>query len=518
VGIQGDIWKDICYGWRLLRRDFGFSCLAVLILALGIGASTSVFSVVNAVLLHSLPYRNSQELVDLEEFSPSGDSELVSPATFEEWTKQCDAFQGLASDAPKFYALSGGGDPDEVWVSRVSTNLFDLLGGRAALGQTFWSSSEDDVVLSDHYWRSHFSSKVDVVGKTIVLDGKPFITIGVMPPDFYFREPNIDMWIALTPSRLGEIGRDAEVLSVVGRLKSTLTIQAAQAELSTIDGRSSKNVTDSHERQNSRVRPFRGRTSEYVKPILFALLGAVTCTLLIASPNVTNMFLAQGSIREGEMAVRAALGAGRWRLIRQLLLESIMVAGTAGLLGVLLAKLSLHFIISLVPKFAPIPAGGLDQIRLSIPVLTFAGILTIAVGMLVGLIPALRGSGPDLNSVLKKKAGRGLGVGAARLQGVLVTSEIVLALVLLIGAGLMVRSFHRLESTYPGFTSENVLTVRMPLPTFKYGQGPQSVLYYEELLQRLGRLPGVSSLGLVNNLPLSGFQTSGTFARRGSDC
>src|SRR3989475_749279 len=506
-----DFFEDLRYGLRMLAKNPGFTAVAAITLALGIGTTTAIFSVVDAVLLHPRPYQNPSQLVAIRETSPEGEQSGVSVGDFANWEEQTQSFQGMAAYEPwEFHTLTGGGQPDEVWASPVSVNLFHLLGINAVLGRTFLSNESQALVLSREYWRSHFSSDPKVIGKTLVLDGKPYAVVGVAPPDFEFPKPNTQMWIPLTFSAADKNDHEHRSLSVIGRLKAGVNLKRAQTEMDTVANRVATQYPKTDAGWSAAIEPFRSQeVGGVLRAAVLALLGAVVFVLMIVCANVASMLLARGASRHGEMAIRAALGAGRSRLIRQLLAESVVLAGAGGAVGVALAWSGLSIIVNLVPKYNLIETQGVHRIAISLSILGFTAALSLLTGIAVGLLPALRVSNLNLNESLKER-GRTSGSGSRRtgLQRALVVSEVALALILLVGAGLMIQSFQRLENAPTGFNPDHVLTVRVPLAKYKYSQGTQSANFYREVLQRVKAIPGVKSVGMANNLPFTGFHTS----------
>src|SRR5437016_4407385 len=463
------LWQDLHFGLRMLRKNPGFAAIAVLTLALGIGANTAIFSVVDSVLLHPASYAKPSELVDINEVGPetaAGAINEVSPGDFIEWQKQAQAFQGIAAyQRWEFHALTGTGEPDEVWAVPVTTNLFSVLGVNTIRGRTFAENETQAVVLSYQYWESHFSSDPNVIGKALALDGKSYTVLGVAPADFEFPRANTQVWVPLTFSAAESADHAHRTLSVIARLKSGVTLRQAQAVMDIV-------------------------------------------SLLIVGANVASMLLARGTTRQGEMAIRAALGAGRLRLIRQLLVESVLLAGAGGVGGLMLARSGLRMIVSLVPKYNLVETESVHHISMNLTAFAFTAALSLLTGAAVGLLPALRVSSLNPSESFK---GHGrtsaAGAGGSRLQRVLVVSEVALALVLLFGAGLMIQRFERLETAPTGFNPDHLLTVRVPLMSYKYSR-PQSADFYREVLARIQAIPGVKSVGMANNLPFMGFHLS----------
>jgi putative ABC transport system permease protein len=508
------LWQDLRFGLRMLLKNPGFTVVAVLTLALGIGGTTAIFSIVDAVLLHGTPYHNPAQLVEIGAKSPQGEGESVSAGDFTAWQAQSQAFEGLAAyERWEFRVLTGAGEPDEVWASPVSTNVFHLLGVNAIIGRTFAENETLVVVLSHEYWHSHFAADPKIIGKTLALDGKPYTVIGVAPADLEFPEPNTQVWVPLTFSAAEKNGHEHSSLGVIARLGAGVTLKQAQAAMDLAARRLAMQYPKTNAGWSVIVKPFKGlEIGSVLRSAVWALLGAVVFVLLIVCSNVTSMLLARGTTRQGEMAVRAALGAGRLRLIRQLLVEGMLLAGAASVAGLVLASWGLAMIVSLLPKYSLIEIPALHRISINLPVLASTVVLSLLTGIVVSLLPALRVSSLNLSEPLKQR-GRTSGTGArgSRVQRALIAAEVALALVLLVGAGLMIQSFKRLETAPTGFNPEHVLTVRVPLVSYKYAEGRQSAAFYRGVLERIQAIPGVKSAGMVNNLPFTGFGTTVDF-------
>jgi putative ABC transport system permease protein len=505
--------QDVRYGLRQLRRNPGFTAVAIITLALGIGATTAIFSVVDAVLLHGTPYQNPDQLVQIGAKSPQGEGNSVSMGDFNDWREQSQVFQGMAAyKRSEFYTATGVGDPDEVWASPVSSNLFHLLGVDANLGRSFAADETQAVVLSHDYWHSHFSSDPKIIGKTLVLDGRPYTVIGIAPSDLEFPAPNTQMWIPLVFNADARNDHEHHSLDVIARLKPGVTAMQAQTAMDVVSRRLAMQYPKMDAGWRALVEPFKGQeTAGVLRAAILALLGAVVLVQMIVCTNVASMLLARGTARRGEMAVRAALGAGRLRLIRQLVVESVLLAAAAGVGGVMLARSGLAVIVSLVPKYNLVETQALHHISMNLAVFGCAAVLSLLTGIGVGLLPALRASRIDISDWLKEHGRAAAGARGTRLQSALVTCEIALALVLLVGAGLMVQSFRRLAATPTGFDPDHLLTVRVPLVKYKYSQGPPSAAFYGAVLRRIEAIPGVKSAGMANNLPFTGFHVSLAF-------
>ena len=506
--------QDVRYGLRMLAKNPGFTAVAIVTLALGIGATTAIFSVVDAVLLQSARYANPAELVEITEKGPRtapGEFNEASTGDFTDWQQQAPVFQGLAAyEQWEFHALTGVGEPDEVWVSPVTANLFRVLGVRADRGRTFASDETQTVVLSHQYWESHLSADPKIIGKALALDGEPYTVVGIAPADFQFPAASTQMWIPLTFNAADRTNHEDRGLSVIARLNPRVTLPQAQAVMDTVAARLGVQYPKTNAGWSARVSRFKGPdVGGDLRAAIFALLGAVVFVLLIVCSNVASMLLARGATRHGEIAIRAALGAGRLRLIRQLVAESVLLAVAAGAAGLLVAHSGLAVIVNLVPKYNLVETQALHSISMNLTGLGFAAAISLVTGIAVGLLPALRVSSLNIGESLKEHGRTSeAGTRGARLQRVLVVSEVALALVLLVGAGLMIQSFERLESAPIGFNPDHVLTVRVPLLQYKYSPGPQSANFYRAALGRIKAIPGVESAAMANNLPFTGFHVS----------
>jgi putative ABC transport system permease protein len=498
------LWQDVRFAFRMLARSPGFTAVVVLTLALGIGTSTVIFSVVETVLLRGTPYRNPGRLVEIAAQGPKGEGDL-SPAEFDDWQTQRASFDDFAAYIRwEFRVLSGAGDPDEVWVSQVSTNFFHLLGVPPFMGRAFAEDETQAVIVSQRYWRSHFAGDPKILGKTLALDGKPYTVIGIAPAGLEFPDVESQMWVPLAFSAAQKADRDRRALQVVARLRPGITVKQAQASADVEARRLAAQYPKTNADWSAIVKPFQGwKVGGALLSALWALLGAVFFVLMIVCSNVTSMFLARGTTRQGEMAVRAALGAGRWRLVRQLIVESFLLAGVAGVAGLVLAWWGIGTIVRILPKYSLIETPVLYQVAINLPILAFAMALSLFTGIVVGLLPALRISHLSLDESLKER-GRtsGRGPKELHLQRALIVFEVALTLVLLVGAGLMIQSFQRLSAAPTGFQPDHVLTARVPLVKYKYAEGPPSVAFYQSILERIQAIPGVRCAGMVNNLPL----------------
>jgi putative ABC transport system permease protein len=504
----------------LLKRP-GFTIIAVLTLALGIGANTAIFSVVNAVVLRPLPYAAPDRLVMIWETMPGNDKRWVAPGNFVDWQKQNQSFEQIAAYANTSLTnlnLTGATEPEKLTGVAVTMNIFSTLGVEAALGRTFLPEDEQReggrvVVLSDGLWQRRFGADPNILGQAITLDDKSYIVIGVMPQGFRFPVQS-EIWIpggrgsAVPPSLMAQfpdsdlsIERDVHIYSVVGRLKPSVTLAQAQAEMTTISGRLSEAYPDTNSGLGVNTIPLHQQIVGGVSSILYILLGAVAFVLLIACTNVANLLLAHATQRERELAIRLALGAGRFRLIRQMLTESLLLSLTGGALGLLIAMWGVDLFIGLSPGDIP----RLNEVGVDGRLLGFTLFISLLTGIGFGLLPALQATRLDPQNALKEggsKATEGLRRRGAR--NLLVVAEIALAQVLLIGAGLLIMSFVRLQAVDPGFNPSNLLTARVSLSVAKYSDRAKKMAFYDQVLERLRAIPGARSAALVMNLPLSG--------------
>jgi predicted permease len=501
------LWQDIGYGVRMLRRNPGFTLVTVITLALGIGANTAMFSVVDTVLLRPLPYTDPDRILAVwEDARIHGFARNhIAPANYFDWTEQNHVFDGMAAFIEHSFNLSGGGEPERVEAMRVSASLFSVLGVSPVLGRSFLPeedqpSGERVIVISHGLWQRRLGGDAKPIGQTLTLNGKPYTIVGVMPPRFYFPSRDVEIWFPMAMETDEASGRGDHYLRVVARLKPGTSIEQAQAEMDTIAARQEEQYPQTNEGLGVSLVSLHESFVGSTRPALLILLGAVGFVLLIACANVANLLLAQSATRQKEIAVRAALGASRMRLTRQLLTESVVLAMLGGTGGVLLASWGVGALASLVPQtLAPVDGVGVD-----LRVLCFTLIISILTGAIFGMAPAIQLSKPDLNGSLKE-GGRGTaeGPGGNRLRSLLIVSEIAISMVLLVGAALMITSFARLRGVDPGFRSDNLLTMRMILPTERYPRLEQRRAFYDQVLQRVRALPGVESAGMISFLPVT---------------
>ncbi len=467
------LWKDFLYSLRILRNRPMFTAITALSLALGIGANTAIFSVVNAVMLRPLPYREPERLVMLWEHNlKSGrDRGRVAPDNFFEWRNNNRVFEEIAAVAAHDQkTLTGAGEPEQVRLHQVSANFFPLLGVRAALGRVF-SPQEDRphtvgekeqphgdrvIILSHGFWQRRFGGDVGALGKTVHIDGEGHTVIGVLPPGFRFIDQPADVWtpLGLDPAKAYFAATFGRFLWAPARLKAGVTLEQAREEMKVIAGQTQQKIPSLNTGFGVNVLPFDKQVVGDIRKALLTLFGAVGFVLLIACANVANLHLAQSAAREKEIAIRASMGASRLALIRQLLTENIVLAALGGGLGLLLAFLMVRLLVALGPTNIP-RLSELEALPLDVSVLGFTLIISALAGIISGLVPAWHASKLDLNEMLKD-GGKGVmsSERGARLRSVFVVAEIALALVLLIGAGLMIRSFLRLQATDPGINPQ----------------------------------------------------------------
>ncbi len=499
--------NDFRYGVRVLARRPWFTAVAVLTLALGIGANTAVFSLVSAVFVRPLKYREAERLVMVwevvERLGFARDNPAV--ANFADWRSQNRVFEDMAATRHLTYDLTGGGgEPEKLLALGVGANFFPLLGVEPALGRAFHADEDRPgaprvAVLGHGLWQRRFGGDPGVVGSELLLDGEKYTVVGVMPRGFQFDTAGVDLWtpIAFTPEQLAE--RGIHYLSVVARLRPGVTIEQADADVKAITARIAAAYPDEAGGVGASVIPVREYLAGGSRASLLMLLAAVAMVLLIACANVAGVLLSRAAARRREIAVRAALGASRWRIVRQLLAESVLLGGAGGALGLLLALWAFAFLGQLVP-------AGMREMaepRLDFSVLCFTLLVSLLAGVVFGLAPALQASKTDLNDALKQAGGRGGAGEGRRLRGAFVVSQVALSLVLLVGAGLLFQTLQRLREQYTELRPESVLTVRTQLAENRYGEPARRAAFYDEVLSRVRSLPGVVAAGYTTAVPLT---------------
>jgi putative ABC transport system permease protein len=521
------LWQDLRYGARMLWKRPGFTLMAILTLALSIGANTTIFSVVNSVLIRPLPFPDPDRLVLLWEtrLDNPGSLNIVSAPNYLDWQQRNSVFESMAmfDSAGKGYNLSGGSDPERVSGVRVSWSFFETLGVRPRLGRSFLPEEETFgkhrvVVLSDGLWRSRYGADPTLVGQTIKLDSEDYTVVGVMPPSFEFQfwSDRRQLWVPIYYTE-GDHERGSHSFVAFARLKPGVTLAEASAEMDTIGRGLAQAYPQANAGKSALVMPMGEYGQKYYRATWLALLGAAGFVLLIACVNVANLLMARGAARQREFAIRLALGASRWRTIRQLLTESLLLAVAGGFSGILVALWSSSLLVTILPgDLKAIPFRPLGGLPLDFSVLLFTWAITGLTGVLFGLGPALILSRHHVGDTLQE-GGRGASRGGGPgLRQALVVTEIALALIVLTGAGLMIESMGRLLKVAPGLDPENVLTLNMSLPQENlYYSPPAHPRFAAELAERVGRLPGVVSVSAISHLPLGGGQAGRGFTIEG---
>ncbi|MFY9553402.1 MAG: ABC transporter permease [Blastocatellia bacterium] len=498
--------QDLRYGIRMLLKNPGFALVAVIALALGIGANAAIFSVVNTVLLRPAPYEDPDRLMVLTENKPPKFPEFsVSPGNFLDWQKQNTVFEKLtAINGAAFILVGEGAEPERIRGARVSAGLFDMLGVNPIHGRTFLEEEdqpghENVVILSTALWKRRFAADPNVISQPITLSGTSYTVIGIMPPSFGFPDRETDLWTPVAFTARDAQAHGSHYLSTIGRLKPGVTTEQARTEMNAIALRLSEQYPDTNAGWGINILPMQEHAVRDIKPALLMLLGAVGLVLLIACANVANLLLARATSRQKEIAIRTALGASRGRVARQLLTESVLLALIGGAVGVLLAQWGIGSLLALAPQDLP----RVKEVTLDVSVLGFTLLVTLVTGVIFGLVPALQSSRPNLNETLKE-GGRGTTGGHHRVRAGLVITEVAMALVLLIGAGLLIRSFYRLQQVNPGFNASRALAVTVSLPGRKYPQPEQRSAFFTQLIEKISALPGVVAVGASQTLPIQG--------------
>jgi putative ABC transport system permease protein len=502
-------WQDLRFGFRQLLAKPGFAAIAILSLALGIGANTAIFSLLDAVLLRPLPFHDPDRLVMVwEDATRVGfPRNTPAPANYADWKAQNRVFEDMAAVNWRSYNLTDEGEPEKVEAQGVTANFFPLLGVKPELGRVFTEEEDQPgrsnvALISYGLWQRRFGGDPALVGKEILLDGQKRTVIGVAPPGFQFLSKETGLWVPMAFSPQELANRGSHYLTVVARMKPGVTLQEARADVAAITQRINRDnpVSWSGFEIGSVVISMREQLAGDARQALLVLLVAVGFVLLIACANIANLLLSRGAARYREIALRAALGAGRHRIVRQLLTESVLLAVAGGATGLLFAWLSFSFLKQIIPDAMSLNAG----VRIDAKVFGFTLLLSLLTGIIFGIAPALQAAKVDLNEALKQGGGRaGAGAGHHRLRGALVVIEVAMALVLLVGAGLLIQTFLRLRALDIGVNPENVLTLRTALPRNKYGELPKRDAFYQQVLERVRALPGVISAGYTTAAPLT---------------
>jgi len=504
-----NIWQDLKYGFRVLRKNPGFAAGAIVVLALGIGANTAIFSVVNAVLLRPLPYRDPGRIamiyhVPPQKSFPGAKIFAVSPANYLDWQAQSSVFDAMSTFHPTTMTVTGKDQPEAASGMVVSSGFFQVLGTTPIMGRTFTPEEDTDghgnvVVLSYPFWQSHFGADPKVIGKSLTFNGQPYSIIGVMPAHFQFFYQG-QYFVPLGWTDQDRAVRNNHNYLVIARLKRGVSLQQAQAEIDTISTRLEQAYPEDDKGWGATIVPLREDLVGDVRPALLVLLGAVAFVLLIACANVANLVLAKTLGRRKEIAIRTALGANWQRVIQQMLAETLLLAAAGGAFGLLVAHAGIALIVAFFgDKLPQTGAVGLD-----IEVLGFTLAISILAGVIAGLAPAWRLARTNVNKALKQGTGRTDVDSTGRAtRNILIVCEVGLSLVLLIGAGLMIRTLWALHNVKPGVDPHNVLTFRVTLPREKYPKPEQQLNFYKQLVERTRSLPGVESVGTIDALPFT---------------
>lgn len=516
------LWQDLRYGARLLRTRPGFTAIIVIILALGIGATTAVFSVVNSVLLRPLNYPAADRIVTVWEDHTRRQGparEWTSPTGVQDWREQgSQVFSHIAAVNSWPATLTEAGEPEVLAGASVSSEAFAVLGVQPFLGRAFTEEEDQTnaakvIVLGHSLWQRRFNGDPAIVGKAVRLNGESYTVVGVLPEGLQLPIiTNAEIWRPIRPTFNPGCQRGCYTLRVIARLQDGVTLERARTEMSAVGARIAQQFPESNKDVGVTIVPLQEFFVGDLRPALFVLLAAIALVLLITCANVANLLLSKAVAREREMAIRAALGAGRRQIVRQLLSESLLLALLGGGLGVL----SAYWLVELFQAIAPTGTPRIDEVRIDGRVLLFSLGVSLLTGLLCGLVPALQAARGDLNQMLRESgAGNKMSSGGGRVRSVLVVAEIAIALVLLIGAGLLMRSFVRLQSVDPGFRPTSALTVRVGLPLTAYPKREQVGIFYQQLQEKLQAIPGVQAVAFSSTLPMAGIDTDTGFQIEG---
>ncbi len=517
---MGEFLSDLKYGWRALRAKPGFAFAAIVALALGIGANSAIFSIVHTVLIQPLPYKSPEKLAMIwHEYKDMNlPQATLSVPAYIEYRDHVDAFESVAAGMNFSANLTGSGEPERVAGARITSNFLKTIGVAPAQGRDFLAEedapgSERVVIISNGLWQRRFGSDKSIVGSTISLNGEAHTVVGVLPAGFMFFRP-VDLYkpIAFTQEQKDPSNHGFEFLIGVARIKDGVSLAQARASLEADVAGLRKQYYDSN--WGAFMRPLLEEVAGDTRPMLYVLLAAVGCLLLIACANVANLLLARGTSRQKEMALRAALGARRGRIVRQLLAESLLIGLLGGAAGLMVAVWGLKILLAAVPQQQLQQALAGRTIGLDASMLFFTFVVAVGTGLVFGLVPAIVAARPNLAGMLKE-GGRESGGGRHRVLGGFVIAQVAIAMVLLIGAGLLVRSLDRLRSVDPGFKADNLLTMRLFLPNTRYTEDTQVAGFFDNVMPRLRALPSVVSAGAISNLPMGGDNASGSFEVEG---
>jgi putative ABC transport system permease protein len=508
---------DLRHGARLLFKSPGFAAIAIFALALGLGANTAIFSLVDRLLIRPLPFGDPDRLVMVWEDASfiSFPRNTPAVANFVDWKKQNQVFTDMAATRGRSASLTGDGSPEQILGRGVTANTFEVLGVKPLLGRTFTDqedhAGERVVVIAYGLWQSRYGGDPNIIGRSILMNGVKTTVLGVMPPDFIFPNRLTRYWDPIHFSPREWNARGSHYLNVIARLKPGVTVARAQADMKTIARRLEQQYPDTNRHVGATVIPMKDQMVGNTGIALLVLLGAAACVLLIACANVANLLLAKAAGREREMAIRTALGARRTRLIRQMLTESLLLAVVGGALGLVIARLSLRILVSLIPaSFSVSTALSLDR-RL----LLFNLAVSLATGVVFGIAPALQLTSVGIAEKLKEGGRSGVGGRSRRFRDALVVAEVALALILLVSAGLLLQTLHNVRAIDSGFSSDKILTLTTRLPYPKYAQDARRMNYFDGVLQRVRALPGVESAGFTSNLPFTARGNTNGFSIEG---
>ena len=492
-----ELLQDVRFTLRTLARAPGFAFTAILVTALGIGANTAAFSVADFVLLRPLPFADPERLVKLWQAPPGTDHLEASPPNYRDWKAMSASFEAMGAFHPTAFNLTGHGDPARLTGVAVTADVLPMLGVRPALGRVFARGEEGTAILSHALWVQTFGADSTLLGRSIALNGTPYVVVGVMPPQFRFPSREIQLWTSMPKAEEADDERTNDWFEVVARLKRGTSLQHARVELAVVAARLERTNPVDNEQMGVAAFALRDEFSGQSRKLLLALCGAALCVLLLACANLAGLLIARALARRREIDVRIALGAGRGRLVRQLMTESLVIALLGGALGVFVAFVSVPLLTRLVPSALPIAEVPAIDLR----VLLFAALVTVVTGVGIGVLPAVRASAQSDLSALREGARSGGGQ-RLRLRSALVITEVMVSVVLLVSAGLLMRALDRLRDVDPGFRAEEVLALRTALPTPPYDTTARRVQFYSRVLASVRAIPGVVSAGYVTGVPM----------------
>lgn len=504
---MNSLMQDVIYAFRRLRSSPGFSLIAVLTLALGIGANSAIFSVINAVLLQALPYHEPDRLVLLSEHTDQFPLLSASYLNFVDWRAQSQSFTGVAAVRNLGMNLTGTGDAERLTAQMVTANMFDLLGAQPIRGRTFLAEEDRTgahsvVMISYGLWQRHFGGSEQLLGQSLTLDSKPYTVVGVLPPGFQILQQTPEVVVPLEPwaHTLPDDRSWHPGILPIARLKPGVSVEQARSEMDTIAKRLEQQYPEHNTGKSIIVNRMQAQLVQNVRPALLMILGAVGFVLLIACTNVANLLLARATARKREIAVRTAIGATRWRVVRLALTESMLLSGAGAISGLALASVAIPSLIRLGASSLP---KGLS-VHIDLQVVIFTTLIALLAGMIFGLAPALHMARLDLRSALNETDRGAVGTGVMRLRGMLVVGEVALAVLLLVGAGLLIRSFDRLTNVETGFTIDHILIADLLVSPAAHPDHAERMAFFDRVIQRAGILPGVRSVGAATFLPVSG--------------